>query len=78
MLHTHYHPGPTGKGIPTWTLCQKNEGTVETKQKPVAMGDWTTYGTLSPERTPFQNGINRQSHLQKVFRERRISHTYPI
>jgi hypothetical protein len=34
------------------------------------MGDRTTYGTLSPERTPFQNGINGKSHLQKVLRER--------
>jgi hypothetical protein len=68
----------TGKGIPTRTLCQKNEGTDETKQKPVAMGDRTTDGTLSPERTPFQNGINGQSHLQKVLRERRISHTYSM
>jgi hypothetical protein len=33
-------------------------GTVETKQKPVAMDDKTTHGTLSPERTPLQNGIN--------------------
>jgi hypothetical protein len=38
---------------------QKNEGAVETKQKPVAMDDRTIHGTLSPERTPLQNGINR-------------------
>jgi hypothetical protein len=42
------------------------------------MGDRTTHGTLSPERTPFQNGINGKSHLWKVLRERRISHTYPM
>jgi hypothetical protein len=57
----------TGKGIPTRTLCQKDQGTVETKQKPVAMGDRTTHGT--PERTSFQNGINGKSHLRKVPRE---------
>jgi hypothetical protein len=48
----------TGKGIPTRTLCQKNQGTVKIKQKPVTMGDRTIHRTLSPERTPFQNGTN--------------------
>jgi hypothetical protein len=48
----------TGKGIPTRTLCQKNQGTVKIKQKPVMMGDRTTHRTLSLERTPLQNGIN--------------------
>jgi hypothetical protein len=47
-----------GKGIPTRTLCQKNQGTVNIKQKPVKMGDRTTLRALSPERTPLQNGIN--------------------
>jgi hypothetical protein len=52
----------TGKGIPTRILCQKNQGAVKIKQKPVTM--WrTTHRTLSPERTPLQNGINEQSHL---------------
>jgi hypothetical protein len=54
----------------TRNLCQKNQGTVKIKQKPVAMGDRTTCGSLSPERTPFQNRINGQSHLRKVLRER--------
>jgi hypothetical protein len=48
----------TGKGIPTKTLYQKNQGTVKTKQKPVTVGDRTTYGTMSPERKPLQNGVN--------------------
>jgi hypothetical protein len=53
----------TDKGIPTRTLCQNNQGTVKIEQKPVAMGDRTTHRILSPERTPFQNGINGKSHL---------------
>jgi hypothetical protein len=48
----------TGEGIPTRILCQKNEGTVKIKQKPVRMGNRTTHRTLSPERTPLQNEIN--------------------
>jgi hypothetical protein len=48
----------TGKGIPIRTLCQKDQGTVKIKQKPVTMGDRTTHRTLSPERTPLQIGIN--------------------
>jgi hypothetical protein len=39
-------------------LCQKNQGTVKIKQNPVTMGNMTTHRTLSPERTPLQNGIN--------------------
>jgi hypothetical protein len=42
------------------------------------VGGRTTYGTLSPERTPFQIGINGKSHLWKVPGERWISHTYPM
>jgi hypothetical protein len=30
----------------------------------------TSYGTLSPERAPFQIGIDQQSHLQKLPRKR--------
>jgi hypothetical protein len=49
----------TGRRIPTKILCQKNQGTVRTKQKPgVTVGDRTTYRTLSPERTPFRNGTD--------------------
>jgi hypothetical protein len=33
----------TRKGIPTRTLCQKNQGTVKIKQKLVTMGDRTTH-----------------------------------
>jgi hypothetical protein len=41
-------------------------------------GDRTTYRTLSPKRPPFQTGIDWWSHLQKVPRRRRISHTQPM
>jgi hypothetical protein len=47
-----------GKGIPTRSFCQKNQRTVQTKQKPVKVGGRTTYRTLSPESTPLQNGID--------------------
>jgi hypothetical protein len=49
----------TGKGTYPWVLCQKNEGSVEVKQRPIKMGDRTIYRTLSPKRTPFQTGIDR-------------------
>jgi hypothetical protein len=49
----------TGKGAYIWALCQKNEVSVEIKQRPVKMGGRTTYWTLPPKRTPFQNGIDR-------------------
>jgi hypothetical protein len=38
-------------------LYQKNQGTAKTKQKPVTVHDRSIYRTLSPERTPLQNGI---------------------
>jgi hypothetical protein len=47
-----------GKGTHTRALCQKNEGSVKIKQRPVKMGSRTTYRTLSPKRAPFQIGIN--------------------
>jgi ribonuclease HI len=49
----------SGKGTYTRTLCQKNEGSVEVKQRPIKMGGRTIYRTLSPKRTPFQTGIDR-------------------
>jgi hypothetical protein len=49
----------TGKGTYIWALCQKNEGSVEIKQTPIKMGGRTTYWTLPPKRTPFQNGVDR-------------------
>jgi hypothetical protein len=63
----------TGKGIHTRTCCQKNQGTVETKQQPVAVGDRTTHSTLSPERTPLQSGIIGYSHTHKVPRKSSIN-----
>jgi hypothetical protein len=38
----------TGKGVYIRTLCQKNEGSVETKQRPTKMGGRITYWTLPP------------------------------
>jgi hypothetical protein len=38
----------------------------------------TTYRTLSPKRAPFQIGFDWWSHLRKVPRRRRISHTHPV
>jgi hypothetical protein len=67
-----------GKGNYTRALCQKNEGSVKTKQRPVNMGGRNIYRTLSPKRAPFQIGIDWWSHLEKVPRRRRISHTYPV
>jgi hypothetical protein len=48
----------TGKGTYTRVLCQKNEGSVKAKQRPVKVGGRTTYRTLSPKRAPFQIGID--------------------
>jgi hypothetical protein len=62
----------------SWVLCQKNEGSVKTKQRPVKMGGRTTYRILSPKRTPFQIGTDWWSHLRKVPRRRWISHTHPV
>jgi hypothetical protein len=60
------------------TLCQKNEGSVETKQRPAKMGGRITYWTLPPKRTPFQTRIDRWPNLWKVPTRRRFSHTYPM
>jgi hypothetical protein len=48
----------TGKGTYTRALCQKNEGSVEIKQRPIKMGGMTIYRTLSHKMTPFQTGID--------------------
>jgi hypothetical protein len=42
-----------------WALCQKNELSVEIKQRPVKVGGRTNYQTLPPQRAPFQNGVDR-------------------
>jgi hypothetical protein len=49
----------TGKGTYTRALCQKNEGSVEIKQRPIKMEGRTIYRTLSPKRRPFQIAIDR-------------------
>jgi hypothetical protein len=48
----------TGKGTYTRALCQKNEGSVKTKQKPVKMDGRNIYRTLSPKSATFQIGID--------------------
>jgi hypothetical protein len=45
-----------GKGTYTRALCQKNEGSVEVKQRPIKMGGRTTYRTLSHKGEPLQTG----------------------
>jgi hypothetical protein len=59
------------KGFPTRTLCQKNLCTTGSNQKPVMVGDRTTYRTLSP-------GINRQFHFLMVPGKRWINLTCPM
>jgi hypothetical protein len=49
----------TGKGTYTRALCQKNERSLEIKQRPIKMGGRSVCRTLSPKRTPFQTGIER-------------------
>jgi hypothetical protein len=49
----------TGKVTYIWGLCQKNEGSVEIKQRPVKMDGGTIYWTMPSKRTPFQNGVDR-------------------
>jgi hypothetical protein len=46
--HKKYCETQRGKGIYNRTLCQKNGGSVETKQRPTKMGGRITYGTLPP------------------------------
>jgi hypothetical protein len=46
-----------GKGTYIRTLCQKNKGSAEIKQRPIKMDSRTIYRTLSCNGTPFQNGI---------------------
>jgi hypothetical protein len=48
----------TGNGTYIRALCQKNEGSVEIKQRPTKMGSRTTYRILSPKRPPFQVGVD--------------------
>jgi hypothetical protein len=48
----------TGRGTYIRALCQKNEGSVEIKHRPIKMGGRTVYRTLSRKRAPFQTGID--------------------
>jgi hypothetical protein len=62
-----------GKGTHTSTLCQKMQETAKFKQKQVTVGGRSAYRTLSPKRTPSQNGIDKQSSVRKVPRESWLS-----
>jgi hypothetical protein len=48
----------TGRGTYITTLCQKNKGSVEIKQRPIKMDRRAVQRTLSFKRTPFQIGID--------------------
>jgi hypothetical protein len=67
----------TSANLKTWTLYQKNKGSVEIKQRPIKMESRTIYRTLSSKGTPCQSGIDGWSHLWKV-PTRWISHTCPV
>jgi hypothetical protein len=66
------------KGTHIRTLCQKNKGSVEIKQRPINMDGRTIHRTLSSKGRPFQIWIDGWSHLWKVPRRRWISHTCPM
>jgi hypothetical protein len=40
------------------TLCQKNKGSVEIKERPIKMDSRTIYRTLSSKGTPLQTRID--------------------
>jgi hypothetical protein len=48
----------TGEGTYIRTLCQKNKGSVEIKQRPIKMDRRTIYRTQSSEGIPIQTGID--------------------
>jgi hypothetical protein len=62
-------PAKVANRMPAFIICQKNQGTVKSKQKPVTMCDRTTHRTLSPERTPLQmeltNSLTCERCLEK-------------
>jgi hypothetical protein len=68
----------TNKGTYSRALCQKNDGFVKIKQRPIKMGGRTIYRTLSLKGTPFQNEFDRWTHLWKVPTRRWIGHTHPL
>jgi hypothetical protein len=53
-----------GKGIYTRALCQKNEGSVEAKQRPIKMGDRTIY-IIGPKRDEVMGGW-RKLHNEEL------------
>jgi hypothetical protein len=59
-------------------FCQKNEGFVEIKQRPIKMGGRTNFtGHCHLKGHLFKLGLT-DDHLRKVPRRTRISHTYPV
>jgi hypothetical protein len=67
------------KGIHNWTqtdkgtyiraLCQKNEGSVEVKQRPIKMDGRTIRRTLSPKRTLLKLGLTDDPACERCLEE---------
>jgi hypothetical protein len=57
------------KGSYIWALCQKNEGSVEIKQRPIKMGGRTTYWTLPPKRHLFKLGLTDNPTCERCLEE---------
>jgi hypothetical protein len=55
----------TGKGIPTRTLCQKDQGTVKIEQKPVTTGDRTTQGYCHLKGHLFKKGLTNSPTCER-------------
>jgi hypothetical protein len=62
----------TGKG--TRALCQKNEGSVEIKQRPTKMGGRTTYRTLSPKGHLFKLGLTDDPNCERCLEDESAIH----
>jgi hypothetical protein len=59
----------TGKGIHIRTLCQKNGGSVEVKQRTIKMGDGTIYRTLLPKKHLFKLGLTDDPTCERCLQE---------
>jgi hypothetical protein len=64
--------------IHTRTLCQKNQGTLKIKQKPVTVGGRTTYRTLSHKRTSFQTENDGPICERCLETDESATHTHPM
>jgi hypothetical protein len=66
------------KWIPTRTLCQKNQGTVKTKQKQIAVVTGLLMGHFHLKGHLFKMGLTNSTLLRKMPRKRWIRHTGPM